>query len=505
MVKRILMMALAVMMLMSTGACGAFAEETAAKEFVLAGFDDTEYRNWTSNLFFERIEKMTGVQFELKQYKKDSEWAAFKAGLEKGGELPDVLFKAGLTTPECISLYEKGVLIDLKPYLEANCPNLWAYLQENEEAMDAISLPGGQIVALPYINEIPVQNYLWVNKTWLDKAGKEMPADKEALEDVLRTFRDLDMNQNGKDDEVPLGFMGPFDLKFLGHAFGLVANDYNIYVEDGQVKYLPFAENFRPFLEWCKGMYAEGLLEKDGFIISSNVRNQMITSDEKTPIYGFIITPMAQDAFRTEYADEYEIVMPLMYEGKQVYRDFSGHILRGTFAVTSACQNVEKVLSWVDYLYSPEGNILVTAGLENEDYYYHPDGTWSLTEATAGNTYFSIMALISGGATTPGRLNADFQRKYADDEQLLHVIEKQDQFANYLVRPFPYYSLTEEEAAQVNAMQMELGAYVDTMMGRFIRGDEELNDETYAHFITALEEKGADAFIAFWQQIYEAL
>ena len=85
------------------------------------------------------------------------------------------------------------------------------------------------------------------------------------------------------------------------------------------------------------------------------------------------------------------------------------------------------------------------------------------------------------------------------------MIERQDQFVNYLVRPFPYYSLTEEEAAQVNAMQMELGAYVDTMMGRFIRGDEELNDETYAQFITALEEKGADAFITFWQQIYEAL
>lgn len=505
MAKRILLMTLA-MMLVMMGTIGVQAEETVeGKEFVLAGYDDTEYRNWENSLFFERMEKITGVGFELKQFKKNSEWTAFKNGLEKGADMPDVLFKAALTTSECISLYEKGVLIDLKPYLEANCPNLWAWLQENPQALEDIALPGGQIVALPYINEVPVQNYLWINKDWLQRSGKAMPATKEELVDVLRFFKEHDMNQNGKDDEVPLGFMGPFDLKFLAHAWGLVANDYNIFVEDGKVKYLATEENFRPFLEWCKELYQEGLMDRDGFVISSNVRSQMVENDKETPKYGMILTPMAQDAMRTEYADDYEIVMPLVYEGKQVYRDFSGHVLRGTFAVTSGCKNVEKVLSWVDYLYSAEGNILVTAGLEKEDFYYTADGTWKLTDATANNTYFGIMALISGGGTTPGRLNVDFQKKYADNPELQKVLEVQQAFEQYLVKPFPLYSLTAEEAAQVNEMQLQLGDYVDSMMGRFIRGDVELNDETYAGFQNELTEKyQLDTFVDFWQKIYEA-
>ena len=225
MAKRILLMALA-MMLVMMGTISVQAEETVeGKEFVLAGYDDTEYRNWENSLFFERMEKITGVGFELKQFKKSGEWTAFKNGLEKGADMPDVLFKAALTTSECISLYEKGVLIDLKPYLEVNCPNLWAWLQENPQAMEDIALPGGQIVALPYINEVPVQNYLWINKDWLQRSGKTMPTTKEELVEVLRFFKEHDMNQNGKDDEVPLGFMGPFDLKFLAHAWGLVAND----------------------------------------------------------------------------------------------------------------------------------------------------------------------------------------------------------------------------------------------------------------------------------------
>ena len=55
-------------------------------------------------------------------------------------------------------------------------------------------------------------------------------------------------------------------------------------------------------------------------------------------------------------------------------------------------------------------------------------------------------------------------------------------------------------------MQNSLGAYVDTMMGRFIMGDVELNDENYETFIqTIREEYKVDDFLAFWQQIYQGI
>ena len=100
------------------------------------------------------------------------------------------------------------------------------------------------------------------------------------------------------------------------------------------------------------------------------------------------------------------------------------------------------------------------------------------------------------------RLNVDFQKKYADNDELLKVLEVQEAFEQYLVMPFPLYSLTAEEAEQLNQMQMQLGNYVDSMMGRCIRGDVELNDETYAAFRKELTEKySVEAFIDFWQKI----
>ena len=70
--------------------------------------------------------------------------------------------------------------------------------------------------------------------------------------------------------------------------------------------------------------------------------------------------------------------------------------------------------------------------------------------------------------------------------------------------PFPYYSLTPEQSAYIAPLQNKLGAYVDTMMGRFIIGDVKLNDKNYQQFTDTLAEMGTEEFLAFWQTVLEA-
>ena len=106
--KRMFCLMLALLMLLG---CVAAAEDANERTLVLAGFDDTQYRKWEDNLFFQRMEEKTGVKFTYQQYTKEEEWTKAKVAMEKGGEMPDVLFKAALTTTECIEMYEKGVLV----------------------------------------------------------------------------------------------------------------------------------------------------------------------------------------------------------------------------------------------------------------------------------------------------------------------------------------------------------------------------------------------------------
>ena len=478
------------------------AQEEQNSSFSMAGFDSTQYRDWAKNEFFTRVEEKTGVHFEFTQYTDAVAWTKAKADMRPGNaDLPEVLFKARLTGAECLAMRENGVLIDLKPYLSSCCPNLWAMLEKNPEAMEAITLPDGSIAALPYISEIPVQNYIWVNQEWMDNLRLAAPANAQEFKDMLSAFKTRDPNKNGKQDEIPLGFLGPFDLKFLAHAFGLIANDYNLFVQDGQVRFMPLEENYRSFVTWCRELYTEGLLDKNGFTMNDQLRT--VNDSKAAPTYGAIITAMAADVFQTSWVENYVILMPLFYEGNAIYRDYSGPVLRGTFAVTSACKDPEKVLQWVDYLYSEEGAVLATIGLENTDYLVDGDGSWRYLDGVQKNfdTFRGVSLIQGGGADLPGVSISDFEHRMSGNPIVQKVLEQQKQFNEYVKQPFPYYTLTRGQAEQIAPLQAQLGYYVDMQLARWVLGEEEISDETFAAFETKLRELGLDKFISFWQNI----
>ncbi len=81
-----------------TGAAASGEEAAKGGSYTLAGLDETQYRVWENNAFFANMEELTGIHFDTRQYASEAEWTAVKEGMTAGGDLPDVLFKAQLTT-----------------------------------------------------------------------------------------------------------------------------------------------------------------------------------------------------------------------------------------------------------------------------------------------------------------------------------------------------------------------------------------------------------------------
>lgn len=498
--RRIFCLALAAMFCLCAAA---WAEETEAPSYRMAGLDQTQYRSWDDNEFFKRMEEKTGVRFTYRQYKDANEWTKAKAALSAGADdLPDVLFKAALTGNECIQLREKGVLIDLKPLLQENCPNLWAILESQPELLDAITLPDGSVAALPFVSIPATQNYMWINSEWLSNLRLSAPTTAQELVDVLTAFQTKDPNRNNRADEIPLAFLGPFDLKFLGHAFGLIANDYNVFAEDGQAKFMPLQDNFRLFVTWCRDLYEAGLLDKNGFTTSDDLR--AVTDSNAAATYGIVLTTQISDVLKVSWAANYTIMMPLSYNGKTVYRDFNGPLIRGTFAITSACKEPEKLLQWVDYLYTEEGAILAGIGMENVDYLVDGDGTWRFLDSVQSNyEYYRAGTLIDGGSVQPGVLARDFEYKMSGTTLVRDILDAQDAFSQYVVMPFPYYTLTQAQQDAITPLQEKIGYYVDMQIARWVLGEEEISDETFSAFEAELENLGLSDFMAFWQTILD--
>lgn len=482
---------------------GAFLFSAALADTpTMAGFDpESAGHDWTTNQFFSRMEDRTGLSWQFQQEMDSSKWTAAKAAMESGENLPDVLFKAEMTDAEIISLYEAGTLIDLRPLLEENAPNLWQLLQDNPAYMAAITLPDGAIAALPQINQLQVNNALWINTAWLEKLGLSMPTTAEELTEVLRAFRDKDPNGNGKKDEIPLEFFGMWDLRFLSHAFGFVANDYYLTMDaEGHVTSCLLTEENRAFLAWLHELWQEKLLDQSAFYAMDALRP--ITDSKAAMTYGVMFAPTPLSLIPAAALEQYSLLPPLTYNGEQIYRSFLPDVFNGTFAITAACEDPAAALRWVDVLYTEEGCRLSQLGQEGTEYTLHSDGTWSWNYAMEEISTLIPLVTIADGGLVPGLIPAAFQLNI-EHEATSRIVRDLYALRQLSVDPMPQRMIPPAVQQEAARLQATLGPVAEHTMIQFITGDIPLNDDTWAQWSAALTEAGLPQMIALWQDFYQ--
>ena len=472
-----------------------------ADSFSIAGFDGEESTKiWEENLFFTHMQEKTGISFTYQSYNSYEAWKIAKQNMFTSNNLPDLLFKSALSQQELIKYSNSGQLIDLLPLLPEHAPNLWKLLTENPQWLDAITLPSGKVVALPTINTMPTQNALWINKTWLDALNLSIPTDFNSLQIVLEAFLSKDPNQNGKKDEIPLSFIGSWDLKFFSHAYGVVTNDYNIYLDkENNVQFFPASNEFINLAKTLHSFYSNKLLDQNGFLTLDYLRQ---SNEENSPvIYGSFFAPTPSNVVGFNSISDYVVVPPFVYEGTQIYRQLFSEITRGTFAITSACDKPEELLAWVDILYSNDGAILAMAGKEGVHYSINADKTWQYIGALDALNPSEIdkISLYDTG-DMPYLFPHDFFKQYNDND-LMHIQKQLELLNKYTVSAFPQYTLTDAQLQEITTIQNKLGRYVDESFAKFILGEWNFDEDILASYKQGLLENGMSELINFWQTL----
>ena len=487
---------LVILLLFST-ACGESMQK--APDYIMEGYDgDLSYRVWENNLFFERMQEKTGITFLYTQYSDYDKWVARKGELKTSENLPDVLFKAELNASEIRDLYQAGRIIDMAPYLEQYAPDLWKLLEEHPEWKKAITLADGAIPALPAINTLQNNDAMWINTAWLKKLKLEVPTTAEELTEVLRAFKTGDPNGNYQKDEIPLGFVGMWELRFLGHAFGMIDNDYYISEKDGKVTSSLTSDENRAFLTWLHQLWEEGLLDSTGFSTTDTLRQ--ITDENKAIPYGLLLSTTPLTILPQKALDQYTVLEPLSYNGTKIYRDFAGDLVRGTFAITSACKEPEKLVAWVNTLYTQEGSLMAFYGVEGEEYIWNEEGMWEWNYPlqTVADEILPTHTISEGG-TSPSFVDPGFQLKYRD-EATRNTVAALQNLKQYSVIPYPPVTLSAEDETRVAEIQNDLSRYVEKAMACFVTGDTELTDENWNEFCRTVDEKGLQEMIDIWQK-----
>lgn len=152
---------------------------------------DVNEMQWLKNV-------VDAVNVEVEWQQQSSDWNDKKNAIFASGDIPDVLFSAA---GEADFVQYPGLFEDMASLIEQYAPNVKEMFETYPDIEYACMDMEGKIYNLPRIDGTyeACKNYasMFINKTWLDNVGMDVPTTWDELEQVLIAFKEQDANGNG--------------------------------------------------------------------------------------------------------------------------------------------------------------------------------------------------------------------------------------------------------------------------------------------------------------------
>lgn len=492
--KKILVLLIAAVMLLSAVPCLAEADVptfviTLATNPLVTDYDDNYFTNW--------IEEEFGCNLEF-QFLPAGDDASSKLNvMVAGGEDLGDLLMINLPQATVVSYADAGAILPLTEYFEGE--NNMSKFSETigEDLVTASKYSDGENWFYPayYPETNNMTKYrAWINTTWLDNLGLEMPTTTDELYEVLKAFKEQDANGNGDlNDEIPM--MGSTSWSanpciFLTNAFVYWDDVYNLIIKDGKIEAAYAQEEYRDALRFMNKLVEEGLLAAETFSVTEGQYREYLSTETPTVGVSFY-THLGFVGPTDEQKNEYQY-MPYLIgaDGEQrvSYQPYSV-ASNPIFYIPSSAKDPAASFALADFLFSEEAYIRSRFGVE--DVHYDKITDAETLEILKSNHDFCLMEYDNGwgetnnmswqasmgcysGSSFMCQWNGDpdyyfYKRVVAVDDMMSKVPE----VGEYV----PELVFTAEEDETRVGVKADIDTYWNEMRARFILGEVDIDDD----------------------------
>ncbi|SCP98842.1 type 2 periplasmic-binding domain-containing protein [Anaerobium acetethylicum] len=493
------------------------------------------YSSYNDNPVVKYLEKKFNMTLDCQQPAVGTE--ADSLSLMFGtGELTDML-DVTQYTGSISQLYDDGIIVNIADYLDY-MPNFSKLLEDENYRKSAYS-DDGKILTLGALNK--VDGLMWggivYRRDILDTmtggnvvfpSGNAEPTTIEDWDYMLPLMKQyFDAAKMADSAVLILPSSGFFATNDLISSFGTSISYYNA---NGTVKYGPTDDAFYSYLKKMNEWYQAGYIYKDFATRTTDpfyLPNTALTYGGAAGVWFGLNSQLGTALSMPNYGlnvDVRALKNPLdtasgiTTAANSMHNKFYESPTK--LVISKSCKNVERLLATIDTLYSDEGGMLRTYGLDKEhgsaeDELYVKYGLTDGTYSIAADGTFSYNALLSfgggaiadGGAFGGNRLpgigynvyevenNSDVNKEasaiwYAYDKDSTTLLP------GSLCR-------TTDEDATYTSNQSNIDSYVGEMVVKYILGTEELNDTTWAAFKDQLDSYGLGDNLAIQQAAYD--
>lgn len=442
--------------------------------------------SYDENPAFIQLQENTGIDIEFIHPTVGMESEQFNL-LMASGDLPDLilmdsesLYEGGLK-----QMYADGAIIDIAPYLEELAPQYLACINASEISQKQImSGDNGEVFGFYRMSHAGAFPYLRMiaRKDWLEEFNMSEPMTIAEYEAYFQAILD------NKPGVTPLYARGLADSNshLLMGAFDIIGD---FFVKDDVVGHYANADGYKEYLQLMADWYSKGYLSKDFASLSGT---------EITAMFDNGTLGMYPDSVDASLVRTKEIGIPstnLPYMRKAVDSKLHSEISSTPVdtssprvtVITSACENVEAAIAFLNYAYTYEGSLVANWGVEGETWVWGEDGLPKFTAQytdnpdgmTTSNCAYVLRCHLFSKYTY-----ADYICGLTDEQQVANrMLWYGDPNIDSALR-LPPLNFSSEEISQREDLMNQVNTYIDEMALRFITGQESFDNwDTYVETV----------------------
>jgi len=402
-----------------------------------------------------------------------------------------------------------GVIIDLKPYIDAGyAPNFKKALDENPAIAKQIVTDDGQIYCFPAIGDasVNVTSGFMFRQDMLDKLGMEVPETIAEWETVLTAMKE----QLGV--EKPFSGQSTHLIGSSSYLAGAFDTYSGFYVRDGKVQYGFMDESYKEYITTMNRWYEAGLIDQEIFGNESSVAKTHLLNDRSGAFFGYLSTISSYGKAAAETNPSFKLVganYPVLEEGQTirfVARAWDARLTNNVACITTACEDVEAAVRYLDFWYGEEGHMMKNFGTEGLSYNM-VDGYPTYTDLILKNPDGHSISAALGGYTrgsepTVGFIDRRYYEQYYElQDQVDAMILWNENANNALEVLMPVTTPTGEEAEELAVIENALKTYVEEELTKFIIGIRDMNE--YDSFVETLKTMNVQRAIEIKQAAYD--
>lgn len=450
-------------------------------------------KDYNDNIVYQELEKETGVHINWVHPPENQMQEKFTLMIGSG-DYTDLIQDDNSYPGGPDKAIQDKVYLRLNELIDEHAPNFKKILDTYPEIKKEITTDEGNIYGFPMIEleQRPAWYGPVIRQDWLDELNLPTPETLDDWYTVLKAFKD----KKGATAPFSLDNNGyPANDAFVG-AFGVNSGFFQV---DNIIKYAPLEQGYKDYLVMMNKWYSEGLVDRD-FATSGNQNKEKYLATGKTgaTMFGFYELDRLEKISGDPKMKLVAMPYPSLKKGeKPHFRQYNGHIRGNYVAISSKAKHVEEAVKWLDYFYSPEGQVLANYGIEGETYTKEGD-KYLFTDIVTKNKEGVKPNIALAKYTLQGASTVrDWSREmflYTQTENEACSIWNDSATADYLLPPF---TMNPAEGEENSKIMSDINTYVSEMALRFIIGDASF--DTYDQFVQKVKSMNIDRAIELQQ------